>query len=69
MGHMLAEFIPVSSPAQQLWLISHRGAVLHGPFWLQGRLGMVSSAGTPAVPNKSGILFRRKKGKAEGGFD
>lgn len=30
---------------------------------------VVSSAGHSAIPSKTGFLFLRKKGKAEGGFD
>lgn len=63
-GCIFAEFIPLLSPASVL-----PGAVPHGPFCLQGSLGIMSSAGNPAISNKTGILPRRKNGKAEGGFD
>lgn len=50
-------------------LLSCWGAAPRGTFCLQGRLGILSSAGNPAISNKTGILPRRKNRKAEGDFD
>ena len=41
-------------------LLSCWGAAPRGTFCLQGRLGILSSAGNPAISNKTGILPRRR---------
>lgn len=61
-GCVFAEFIPLFSPASVLLGSCATGPLLPG-------LGIMSSAGNPAISNKTGILPRRKNGKAEGSFD